>query len=149
MVKYHTYTDRTVRYKNRCYKKFSSQCAYEISKRNAEISNLRRSNVDIANNLKRTVGSYNFIFKQYNDIYTSYTNVYSENQNIKIANQNLVNTNEVLYKKIEELNDTNDNLEKKYVDVSKERDSLKQKYNELLDEYVEDKIEKVFEDKSI
>lgn len=150
MVKYHTYTDRTIRYKNRCDKKCFAEYRHEISKRNSEISNLRRSNVDTLNKLKRTVGSYNFIFKQYNDIYSSYEQLSNENQNLKFVNQNVVNNNDIIHKKNQELTEFCNNLENKYSQILEEHDVIKQKYNELLDEYVEDKIEKVLkEDKSI
>ena len=61
MVKYYTYTDRTVRYTNRCNNKFKNETASEIKKKDEEISFLRRANVETLNKVKRTITSYNLI----------------------------------------------------------------------------------------
>ena len=159
MVKYHTYTDRTVRYTNRCNVKFKNETTSEIKKKNVEISSLRRSIVDLTNKLKRTIGSYNFVFKQYNEIYNSYTQALNSNQSLnteletlKCSNQSLSITNEMLYNKNKELHELNIELENKYSFTVDECDKLKEKYNELLDDYVETEIEnqkESFEDKTI
>lgn len=148
MVKYHTYTDRTVRYTNRCNVKFKNETTSEIKKKNVEISSLRRSVVDLTNKLKRTIGSYNFVFKQYDEIYNSYTQALNSNQTfnteletLKCSNQELSNVNEMLYNKNQELHDFNSELEHKYLNSVEQVDSLKEKYNQLLEEYVETKIE--------
>ena len=73
MVKYHTYTDRTVRYINRCNNKFKNETTSEIKKKNEKISCLQRSIVENTNKVKRTLSSYNFIYKNYSEIYESYS----------------------------------------------------------------------------
>jgi len=159
MVKYYTYTDRTIRYTNRCNFKFKNETTSEIKKKNTEISSLRRSIVDLTNKLKRTIGSYNFVFTQYNDIYNSYIQALNSNQSLnaeletlKCSNQSLSITNEMLYNKNKELHELNIELEQKHSYTVDECGKLKEKYNELLDEYVETEIKNQkdsFEDKPI
>lgn len=103
MVKYHTYTDRTFRYTERCNKKFKNETYLDIKRKNEEISTLRRSVVENVNKLKRTFGMYRSIYNEYLKIYDGYNSLVDLTTRLKQANENLASTNA-------ELRQTNENL---------------------------------------
>ena len=135
MVKYYTYTDRTVRYTNRCNNKFRNETASEIKKKNEEISSLRRANVETMNKVKRTLSSYNFIYKNYSEIYGSYEKLLEENAQTKQSNENLVNQIEYLTTQNSILSDSKRSVDHKNEELNTFIDELEQKYLELLDDY--------------
>ena len=127
MVKYHTYTDREVRYTNRCNNKFRNETASEIKKKDEEISSLRRANVETMNKVKRTLTSYNFIYKNYSEIYESYNNLLEEydflrNEKTYIENKILDSNNDKIFKLEKDLNLIEENINltrKKILDLKK------------------------------
>lgn len=145
MVKYHTYTDRTIRYTNRCSKKFKQNTESEFKKKNEEISTLRRSIVEEMNKWKRTLSSYNFMYNNYAQIYESYSKLLEENAALKRSNEHITNENSnlkdqnmVLSNKIEAINNENKEFDNQFEDNQIEDKRLdspehEEKYNESCD----------------
>tara|TARA_Y100001963_G_C6752076_1_gene434727 strand:- start:883 stop:1344 length:462 start_codon:yes stop_codon:yes gene_type:complete len=142
MVKYHTFTDRTVRYNIRSSRRYRREKEAEIKKRNEEISSLRRSLVENLNKLKRTMCSHNFMYKNYSDIYNSYNRLLEDYDTLKKGHEHLTSLNNSIYKKNTELYKFNSNLEDKYLSKLDEYNELKETYDELLNEYIDIKIKK-------
>mgnify|MGYP001277703519 CR=1 FL=1 len=140
MVKYHTYTDRTIRYTNRCAKKFKQSTESEIKKKSEEISTLRRSVVEEMNKWKRTLSSYNFMYNNYAQIYESYSKLLEENTALKRSNEHITNENSTLKdqnvslsNKIEAINNENKEFDSQLEDKHLDSTDHEEEYNESCD----------------
>ena len=96
MVKFHTFSDRTVRYGLRCDKKFRTEMKNKIDKKNNEIHYVMRDNVETLNKLKRLTSSYNFVYKNYTDLYNTYCKLVTDYNTLKKHELELINQNSSL-----------------------------------------------------
>lgn len=71
---YYAYSDRTVRYINRCNQKFKRDTHLEIKKKNEEIKILSRENTNNINRYKRTLLMADLNFNNYQNLYITYAN---------------------------------------------------------------------------
>ena len=90
MVKHHLISDRTVRYTVRVNTKDKLELNSIISKRDSDNKQLRTSLVIANNNVRNTLSSYNFIYKNYTDLYIihfelqdQYDNLFEHNTSLK------------------------------------------------------------------
>jgi regulator of replication initiation timing len=117
MVKFHTFSDRTIRYNIRCNKKFSNEMSSQIKTKNVEISSIRRENVDILNKFRSLNSSYNFIYKNYTDLYNTYCRLVSDYNTLKRHELELINNNNSLKNENEVLKNTQSNTSQNLKDV--------------------------------
>ena len=106
MVKFHTFSDRTVRYNIRCDNKFKSEMKNKIDKKNNEIHYVMRDNVETLNKLKRLTSSYNFIYQNYTDLYNTYSRLVTDYNTLKKHELELINQNSSLKNENEALKNT-------------------------------------------
>lgn len=106
MVKFHTFSDRTVRYNLRCDKKFKTEIKNKIDIKNKQIQYVTRDNVETINKLKRLTGSYNFVYQNYSELYDTYCKLVSNFNKLKTHEIELINENSSLKNENEVLKNT-------------------------------------------
>jgi regulator of replication initiation timing len=138
MVKFHTFSDRTVRYDLRCDKKFRTEMKNKIDIKNKEIHYVMRDNVETINKLKRLTTSYNFVYQNYTDLYNTYCRLVADYNTLKKHEVELINENSSLRNENERLlqnteSNPTENLES--VNTLEDWETLEQTRADPFDEY--------------
>ena len=143
MVKFHTFSDRSVRYNLRCDKQFKTEMKNKIDKKNNEIHYVMRDNVETLNKLKRLTSSYNFVYQNYTDLYNTYCRLVADYNKLKKHELELINENSSLKNENETFknNETNPTQNLESVNTLEDQETLQETNADSVDKCCENENE--------